>query len=82
MKKVISTLALLGVGLAQMTISFGERVAVAGGTSYALGCSNASGAVKYYIDGLPYGVELNGATIIIYNYARAGNYNIRIRAVD
>lgn len=83
MKKVISALALVGMTLAHgLNIGMGERIAEKEKSSYPLSCEGAHGAVKYYIDGLPYGVELNGATIVIYNYARAGNYTIRIRAVD
>lgn len=83
MKKAISALCLVGMSLAHgLNIGIGGRIAVDNRSTYALSCDGAHGAVKYYIDGLPSGVELNGATIVIYNYARAGNYTVRIRAVD
>lgn len=56
MKKVISTLALLGLGLAGgLNVNIIPRNDW-NGNAYDLNCDGASGAVKYYVDGLPHGV--------------------------
>lgn len=57
MKKVISALCLVGMSLAyDLNIGIGSKVSVGNTSSYGLTCDGARGAVKYYIDGLPYGV--------------------------
>ena len=84
MKKVISTVCLLGLGLSSklLNIKLGDRVAINNQSSYGLSCEGATGSVKFYVEGTPYGVSLSGASIIISNYALAGTYTITIKAVD
>ena len=78
MKKVISTLALLGLGLAGgLRVGLAPRADTTG-NAYDLSCDGASGSVKYFVDGLPNGVVFNGATIVIGDYAAIGTHNVRV----
>lgn len=82
MKKVISVLALAGVGLSRdLSIGIGTRMHNNLNT-YDLSCDNAQGSVKYSVDGLPNGVNFSGTTIVVSNAAKAGSYTIRVKAVD
>lgn len=38
--------------------------------------------MKYYVDGIPNGVEFDGSTIVIGNAAKSGSYTIKVKAVD
>jgi len=51
-------------------------------TAYDLSCTGASGNIKYYVTGLPNGVNFSGNTITVTNSASLGEHPIRIRAVD
>lgn len=83
MKKVVSVLALAGLGLTRdLSIGIGSRQFNNNQNAYDLSCNNAQGAVKYYVDGLPNGVNFNGSTIIVSNVAQTGSYTVRIKAVD
>lgn len=84
MKKVISTVCLLTLGLSNklLNIKLGDRVSINNQSSYGLSCEGATGSVKFYVEGTPYGVSLSGASIIISNFALTGTYTITIKAVD
>jgi len=47
-----------------------------------LSCEGAHGAVKYWVNGLPQGVTLNGSTIVIGANAVAGQHTITVTAED
>lgn len=84
MKKLISTACLLGLTMTGnlLNIKVGDRVTINNQSTYNLSCEGASGAVKFYVEGTPYGVSLSGSSIIISNFAQSGNYSLRIKAVD
>jgi hypothetical protein len=84
MKKAIAVACLLGLSAASkiMNIKLGERVIINNQSAYDLSCEGATGQVKFYVEGAPYGVTLNGASIVISNDALAGTHTIRIKAVD
>lgn len=74
---------MVGVVLAgDLKIGLGYKAMPNNQNAYALSCDGAQGTVKYYVDGLPNGVEFDGTTIVISNWAKAGNYTVRIRAID
>jgi len=79
MKSLFASFALLGVGLAG---GLDIGVVSSGSNSYSFSCAGAQGAVNYYLEGLPSGVNWNGSTLSISNAAAAGNHSFRVRAVD
>lgn len=83
MKKIISVCLALGMGLAgELKIGIKQKDQRENPNIYGLSCDGARGAVKYYVEGLPNGVSFNDSTINISNYAQAGTYTMRIRAID
>lgn len=84
MKKVISTVCLLSLGLSSklLTIKVGDRVSINNQSSYNLSCDGATGSVKFYGEGVPSGISISGSNIIITNFAETGTYTIGIKAID
>ena len=83
MKKIISAFFVIGMGLAgDLKIGIKQKDQRENANAYGLSCDGARGAVKYYVEGLPNGVNFADATINISNFAKAGTYNIRVRAID
>lgn len=84
MKKAFSVACFLGLALSGnlLNIKVGDRVTINNQSTYNLSCEGATGAVKFYVEGTPYGVSLSGASIVISSYAQSGNYTLRIKAVD
>lgn len=83
MKKIISAFLVIGMGLAgDLKIGIKQIDQRDNPNAYGLSCDGARGTVKYYVEGLPNGVSFADATINISNNARAGTYNVRIRAID
>ncbi len=81
MKKVISTLTFVGATLG-CHIGLQSKFLADASTAYVLSCAGGQGLIKYYVDGLPQGVQFDGASIVVTNFAKVGNYTIRIKAVD
>ena len=83
MKKIISALFMVGMGLAgDLKIGIKQKDQRQNANTYGLSCDGARGAVKYYVEGLPNGVSFVDATINISNFARPGSYTVRIKAID
>lgn len=80
MKRAITALCLVGLGLTGgMKVGLRPQI---GSNAYDLTCDGASGEVKYYVEGLPYGVQFQDSAIVVSNFAQFGTYNVRVRAVD
>jgi hypothetical protein len=83
MKKAIASLCFVTVGFAgNMRIGIGSRLAANNMNVYDINCDGGYGNVKYYVEGLPNGVQFNGAAITVTSNANAGNHSVRIKAVD
>lgn len=83
MKKIVASLCLVGLGLTHgLNIGIAQRPWGNNQSSYDLSCDGAHGTVKYYVNGIPNGVSLNGSTIVISADAKPGTYTITITAVD
>lgn len=83
MKKIVASLCLVGLGLTHgLNIGIAQRPWGNNQSSYDLSCDGAHGTVKYYVNGVPNGVSLNGSTIVISADAKPGTYTITITAVD
>lgn len=82
MRKAICALSFVGLTLAgHMSIGLSPAW-VDGLNAWELNCAGAQGAVKYYVDGLPQGVQFTGNSIVVSGYAALGNFTITIKAVD
>ena len=87
MKNLNLLLLFLSVSLAfsqqtYLPISLGPRTITSEGSVYTLICKDAEGQVIYHAEGLPDGVRLEGSRIIVGPSANAGNYVLRVKAVD